>query len=187
MCGTPIADEHSHVVNIESRSLLCSCRPCFLLFTPGGAGGGHFRAVPERVVALPPSSISRPQWEELQIPVGVAFFFFSSATGQVHGFYPGPAGATESLLPLDLWERLLEADPSLSDLEHDVEALLVRAQSEGDPDCYVVPIDACYELVGYLRMQWRGFDGGSEARHTIEEFFAGVQHRARPPAPREAS
>ncbi|MGH9222559.1 MAG: DUF5947 family protein, partial [Acidimicrobiales bacterium] len=157
MCATEIGDEHSHVVNLQTRGLMCACRPCYLLF-PGGAGG-HYKAVPDRCVALPESSISRADWEGLQIPVGVAFFFFSTTTGEVHGFYPGPAGATESLLPLDMWERLREADPLIATLQPDVEALLVRAEREGDPSCFIVPIDACYELVGYLRMYWKGFDG----------------------------
>ena len=42
--------------------------------------------------------------EEFQIPVGMAFFFFNSALGRVTGFYPSPAGATESLLPLAAWQ-----------------------------------------------------------------------------------
>jgi hypothetical protein len=180
LCAKDIGDAHSHLVNVATRSLLCACRPCYLLFMDNEASGRQYKSVPDRVIALPQSAITRSDWEGLQIPVGVAFFFFSSLTEQVHGFYPGPAGATESLLPLDMWERLLEADAALSGLEADVEALLVRAGAEGDPACFIVPIDACYELVGYLRIQWKGFDGGSEARHTIEEFFAGVQHRARP-------
>jgi hypothetical protein len=167
LCAAEIGGAHAHVVSVSSRSLMCACRPCYLLFLPGGAGGGHYKAVPDRVVALGPSAVSRATWEELQIPVGIAFFFHSTA------------GATESLLPLDLWERLLRSDPVLAALEADVEALLVRAGPDGDPESYVVPIDACYELVGYLRMQWRGFDGGSEARRTIDEFFAGVAQRAR--------
>jgi hypothetical protein len=43
----------------------------------------------------------------------------------------------------------------------------------------VVPIDACYELVGNLRILWRGFDGGSEARAYLDTFFATVGERAR--------
>ena len=38
-------------------------------------------------------------------------------------------------------------------------------------ECYIVPIDACYELVGHLRLLWRGFDGGHrgqrEARRVL--------------------
>ena len=42
-----------------------------------------------------------------------------------------------------------------------------------------MPIDACYELAGRMRMLWRGFDGGTEARASIGEFLAGVRARAR--------
>ena len=36
-CGVEIAEKHSHAVNTETRSLLCVCRPCYLLFTREGA------------------------------------------------------------------------------------------------------------------------------------------------------
>ncbi len=94
-------------------------------------------------------------------------------------FYPGPAGATESLLPLDTWADLVAGEPVLATLLPDVEALLVRSTAgDADPECYVVPIDACYELVGRLRRLWRGFDGGREAHDALDEFFAGVRARA---------
>ena len=41
------------------------------------------------------------------------------------------------------------------------------------PQTYLVPIDACYEFVGHLRMVWRGFDGGQQAREFIDAFFDG--------------
>ena len=71
-------------------------------------------------------------------------------------------------------------------LSPDVEALLIRVPERGDdagpdPSCHLVPIDACYELVGRLRRVWRGFDGGSEARAELDEFFATVEQRAAPP------
>jgi hypothetical protein len=43
----------------------------------------------------------------------------------------------------------------------------------------VVPIDACYELVGHLRRLWRGFDGGTEANAKLDSFFDNVRARAR--------
>ena len=177
LCAKDISDEHSHVVSLQTRGLMCSCRPCYLLFLPGSTNQ-NYKSVPDRCVALPEGAIGRADWEGLQIPVGVAFFFFSTTTGEVHGFYPGPAGATESLLPLDMWDRLREADPLVATLASDVEALLVRAEKEGPPSCFIVPIDACYELVGYLRMYWKGFDGGTEANQAIEDFFEGVLLRA---------
>jgi Family of unknown function (DUF5947) len=66
-------------------------------------------------------------------------------------------------------------------LADDVEALLVRVPSDveaGQPECYLVPIDACYELAGGLRKLWRGFDGGQEARAFIDDFFATLADRS---------
>ncbi|MGH9276858.1 MAG: DUF5947 family protein [Acidimicrobiales bacterium] len=179
MCGVEISEDHSHAVDVKNRSLMCTCRPCYLLFLPGGAGGGHFKVVPERYLNLPSAVLPRSEWEGLQIPVGVAFFFASSDSGDVHGFYPSPAGATESLLPLDAWDRIRNADPAMLTLEDDVEALLVRVPKEGEPDCYLVPIDTCYELVGHLRVLWKGFDGGTEAHRAIDAFFEELTRRAK--------
>ena len=106
---------------------MCACRGCYLLFTPEGAGGGHFRAVPDRYLVVPDFRLSPAQWDALQIPVSVAFFFVNSTLDRVAAFYPSPAGATESLLPLDTWDELVAAHPELATLEPDVEALLVRA------------------------------------------------------------
>ena len=62
----------------------------------------------------------------------------------------------------------------------DVEAFLVRIQPDrSGSECYVVPIDVCYELVGRLRQLWRGFDGGQDARDAIDGFFAEVKAQAR--------
>ena len=36
MCAEPISDEHPHVVDLESRALMCTCRGCYLLFTAVG-------------------------------------------------------------------------------------------------------------------------------------------------------
>jgi hypothetical protein len=177
MCTELIPERHEHVVTIESRSLLCTCRGCWLLFTPEGAGGGRYRAVPDRYVALEDLTLSGGTWDAFQIPVSAAFFFHNSSLGRVAAFYPGPAGATESLLSLDAWAELAAANPILETLIPDVEALLVRV---GDHhDAFVVPIDACYELVGHLRRLWRGFDGGREARDALDGFFADVRGRCR--------
>ena len=181
MCALPVAEEHQHVVNLDSRVLMCTCRACYLLFTSDRAEL-RYRAVPDRYVSFPDFVFAAAEWEELQIPVGLAFLFLNSVQDRVVAFYPGPAGATESELPLDSWERISAANPQLGLLRPDVEALLLRAagRDHDRSSAHVVPIDACYELVGRLRSLWRGFDGGREAREAIEEFFAGVERRARP-------
>jgi hypothetical protein len=182
MCATAIPDEHDHVVDLEARGLLCACRGCYLLFTPDGAGGARYRAVPDRVLSFPEFSLSPGQWDGLQIPVGVAFFFTNSTLGRVAAFYPSPAGATESLLSLEAWDDVVAANPGLATLRPDVEAVLVRADG-GSTECFLVPIDACYELVGQLRQLWRGFDGGQEAHDALERFFDRVRTRACPIGP----
>lgn len=179
MCAEPVPDEHSHVVNLDNRSILCTCRPCYLLFTQRGAAGGRYTAVPDRYLSLSSSALSAAEWDALQIPVGVAFFFFNSDLAQATAFYPSPAGATESLLDLSTWISMVAAHPVLATLEPDVEALLVRTGDDGVVDGFVVPIDACYELVGHLRLLWRGFDGGSDVHRKITDFFDGLRARAK--------
>jgi Family of unknown function (DUF5947) len=175
MCGEPIADQHPHVVDVNSRTLLCTCKPCSLLFAYPDAKLAY-QAVPDRWLALP--ELPLPVWDDLQIPVGVAFFFTNSRLGRIVGVYPSPAGATESELPLGAWDAVLSEEPALSTMRPDVEAMLVRSQGSR-VSCYLVPIDACYELVGHLRRLWRGFDGGQDARRELDEFFVRVEARCR--------
>jgi hypothetical protein len=184
MCSEMIADEHQHVVNVAARQLMCVCRACYLLFTDSTAEL-RYRAVPDRYLAFDDFALDRRAWEALQIPVGVAFFFTNSELGRTVAFYPGPAGATESELDLDAWNAIGGADPRVALLTDDVEALLVRVPETGaddaesaEPQSYLVPIDACYEFVGRLRMLWRGFDGGQEARAFIDDFFSLIAARA---------
>jgi hypothetical protein len=49
-----------------------------------------------------------------------------------------------------------------------------------DISCFLVPIDACYELGGLLRRLWRGFDGGQDVHRRLDEFFDGVAARSKP-------
>lgn len=185
MCAEPIAEEHQHLVDLENRGLMCSCRGCYLLFTDQHATL-RYRAVPDRYLSFPDFSFDRARWEDLQIPVGLAFLFRNSVQDRIVAFYPGPAGATESELSLESWDRIAVSNPQLTQLLPDVEALLISGPLSGTDreldqfSCHLVPIDACYELVGTMRQTWRGFDGGQEARAAIADFFATVEKRSRP-------
>ena len=176
MCGAPVADEHSHVVNLGTRSLLCTCRPCYLLFTRDDADLAY-RSIPDRYLSF--ETIAAPIWEELELPVGTAFLFLNSQLERVVAFYPGPAGAMESELSLEAWGSVVAAVPGLDTIKPDVEALLVHTEAQ-QVRAFLVPIDVCYELVGHLRMLWRGFDGGQDVRAKLEEFFARVRAKSRP-------
>jgi hypothetical protein len=181
MCAAPIAEQHQHVVDLVGRGLMCTCRPCYLLFTAEGAEL-RYRAVPDRYLSFPDVVLDARQWDELEIPVGLAFFFANSELRRTVAFYPGPAGATESELPLGAWDRVVDAHPVLRTLAPDVEALIVRMpdRTHRDAASFLVPIDRCYELVGALRTVWRGFDGGQEARALLDAFFADLASRSRP-------
>ena len=174
LCARPIEADHSHVVNVESRAILCACRPCYLLFTQRGAG--KHRAIPERYRHVPELVGGAAFWVSAGIPVRMAFVFTNSELGSPVAFYPSPAGATECLLPIGSWPTLLADNPEVADLEPDVEALLVS--QDGDRfEGFLVPIDACYELVGLVRTTWKGFDGGELAWRRIEEFFTALRER----------
>jgi hypothetical protein len=181
MCAEEIGEQHQHVVDVVGRGLLCTCRPCYLLFPASGVEL-RYRAVPDRYLSFPEFELNAGQWDELEIPVGLVFFFVNSVLGRTVAFYPGPAGATESELPLGTWERIVAANPALGQLVPDVEALLVRLpdRAHAEAASYLLPIDRCYELVGALRTAWRGFDGGQEARALLEAFFADLARRSTP-------
>ncbi len=179
MCGEPIDPEHGHVVNIEGRNLMCCCRSCYLLFTNPAAARGKYRSVPERYLGDPTFAITDQDWETLQIPVNVAFFFRNSTLDRMVGFYPSPAGATESTLPMQTWDSVFGGAALAAQLEPDVEALLVRRDGDGRYECQLVPIDACYELVGLVRLHWKGFGGGAEVWRALDDFFDRIRGRSR--------
>jgi hypothetical protein len=60
----------------------------------------------------------------------------------------------------------------------DVEALLVNRVGT-KRDYYLVPIDVCFELVGLIRVHWRGLSGGDLVWDEIEKFFARLMDVAR--------
>ncbi|MFJ9852966.1 DUF5947 family protein [Streptomyces sp. NPDC101150] len=181
LCGAPLADhDHRHLVDTKRRALACACTPCALLFERPGAGAGQFRTVPGRYLTDPDHTIDTATWDLLQIPVGVAFFLKNTDLDRLVALYPSPAGATESELDPGTWGTVLGATTLARLLEPDVEALLLR-RSQSAVDCFLVPVDICYELVGRMRLLWQGFDGGAEARTALADFFARVASRAHPP------
>jgi uncharacterized protein DUF5947 len=177
MCHEVLGERHGHVVDLEKRSLACTCRACYLLFTHSGAAGGRYRSVPEQVSYDPDRPLTDEDWNELQIPVAMAFFFYNSALSQVVAGYPSPGGVTECELDLAAWDRLAAAYPLLGALAPDVEAIFVNRTGDGH-ETFLIPIDECYALVGELRRLWQGFDGGEEARTALATFLAGLRQRA---------
>ena len=100
LCATPVAAEHPHLV--ERRGAAAAVR------VPAVRGAVHAsrgRQVSESAGPVPVRyrvrAVPTAQWDELQMPVGMAFFLLNSIRRAVVACYPSPAGATESELPLD--------------------------------------------------------------------------------------
>jgi hypothetical protein len=178
LCGAAIGDEHRHLLALDSRELVCACRPCALLFDREGSAAGRYRLVPERRLRLEGFELSDAVWDELRVPVDMAFFFHSSAAGRVLAYYPSPLGPTESQLPLEAWREIEHGNPVLADLEEDVEALLAD-RIRGARRYWLVPLDECYRLIGLIRTRWRGLTGGKEVWREIEGFFDALDKRSR--------
>jgi hypothetical protein len=195
-CAATIPGDHGHVADLESSTLMCACRACYLLFTHSGSGQtwqqepgpgqdrqigrARYRSVPDRYRTDQGHPLTPAEWEALEIPVGLAFFLRSSASGDTTAFYPSPAGATECRLDLEAWARIAAGHPLIAAAAPDVEAILISRgpRDQGGVETFLVPIDACYELAGRMRLLWRGFDGGAEARQSIAGFLERVRERA---------
>jgi hypothetical protein len=130
--------------------------------------------VPQETRMLEGFRLSDAEWDALGIPIGLAFFFYSTPEKRILALYPGPAGPTESLLTLDAWSGIVAHNPVLTELQPDVEALLVN-RINGAHEYYAVPIDRCYALVGLIRTHWHGIAGGEEARDAISAFFSDLR------------
>jgi hypothetical protein len=181
LCGAPVPMTHRHLLDLSARELRCACRACAPLFDQAAAGGRHYRLVPDRRWHLEDFHLDDVAWENLRIPVQMAFFFHDSAAERVVVFYPSPGGAVESDLDQATWIRLEGANPVLGRMVHDVEALLVDRTGDAH-DHWLVPIDDCYALVGLIRTRWKGLAGGPDVWHEITRFFTDLHRQARPVA-----
>ncbi len=180
MCAEPIADEHQHVVE-------CGCPPtdvrlpgCYLLFTDAErrtcatarcptatcrsrtsrSAGGSGRRCRSRWVSR--SSSATPRWtaRSRSIPGRPAppspswTWRRGRRRAAIRGWACSPTTS----------RRCWSGCPTIAERRRSV---------------FLVPIDACYEFVGGLRLLWRGFDGGAQARDFIDGFFAGVARAQR--------
>ena len=179
LCSEMIAANHYHLLDLSNRTVLCACQACSVLFNGQGVGGGKYRLVPRRYLSLSDFHMTDEQWDELMIPVNMVYIFQNTMANRVMAFYPSPAGAMESMLGLENWVSLISSNPILNDLEPDVEALLINRVKD-TREHYIVPIDACYQLVGLIRVSWKGLSGGEGAWKAIAEFFADLRAKSQP-------
>ncbi|MDB6123264.1 MAG: hypothetical protein JWQ71_2257 [Pedosphaera sp.] len=177
LCSVALGTVHRHLLEMSTRQVICACDHCGMRFQL--VVGGRFRLIPRYPHALPDFRLTDGQWESLALPINLAFLFYNTSGGKMMAMYPSPAGATESLLPLTAWKALVDDNPALIQMEPDVEALLVNRVGT-TRQYFLAPIDACYELVGLIRVHWRGLSGGDDVWEQIAAFFARLEERAEP-------
>jgi hypothetical protein len=177
LCSVGVATEHRHLLEISSGQIVCACDSCALRFQ--SVLDGRFRLIPRDVHSLPGINLTDIEWESLALPIDLAFFFYSTPANKMKAMYPSPAGATESLLPLKAWDSLVANNIALARIEPDVEALLVN-RAGIKREYYLAPIDVCFELVGLIRVHWRGLSGGEIVWGEIDKFFSRLQVEAKP-------
>jgi len=180
LCSSDLHHDHPHLVELAGRRILCACDACALLFD--GLENSKYRRVSRSSQYVPNFEMTDGLWESLMIPINMAFLFRSSLEGRMVALYPSPAGAVESLLPLDAWAGIAEQNPPLHQLKPDVEALLVNrvghAHGLREAEYYIAPIDECYKLVGLIRTHWKGLSGGAEVWAEVGRFFAELRSKS---------
>ena len=93
----------------------------------------HFRLLPDRRL---PAVGFRPDdaaWEQLRIPVDLAFFFHSTPSERVVAFYPAPWARRSRCSSSRPGSRSRARTRCSSELEEDVEALLVNRRAAARP------------------------------------------------------
>jgi hypothetical protein len=174
LCGAELGEPHQHLLQRHARQIACSCDACAILFC--GQENGQYLRVPRRVRRLRDFAFSDLEWEELTLPINLAFFI-RNAENKMAALYPSPAGVIESVLALDTWDDRVAGNSALQKMEPEVEALLVN-RLPGQAAYFIVPIDECYRLVGLIRTKWHGLSGGAEVWPAISSFFEELQEKA---------
>jgi hypothetical protein len=173
-CGVSLAAVHIHQFEPSARRVRCVCGRCAAL-------ASSWQEIPSNVRPLHGFQIMDAQWDDLMLPISLAFFSYCSPAGRVVAFYPGPAGAAESTMGLNAWNEISEANPEVLSMRPDVEALLVNRVGS-TREYFLVPIDECYRLVGLIRIHWRGLSGGSLVWGEITAFFDALREKAALPS-----
>ena len=174
LCSAELLPGHQHLLDRHTRQIACACDACSILFCD--QQGGKYLRVPREVRQLNDFAFSELQWEQMMLPINLAFFL-RDADGRMIAMYPSPAGAIESLIDLSRWEDQIAGHPRLTTMQREVEALIVNRVGL-EPVYFIAPIDECYRLAGVIRTQWRGLSGGTDVWTAITDFFQDLKRKA---------
>lgn len=165
-CDGPLAHEHAHVVDLARRHLRCVCAECATrlpLVHPV-----RYRAIGNRLLTDPRLEMGAAEWAAIGVPLPLGYVMYDSGTERWVAHRPTPEGTREERIDPLRWLALAARTPLVAELRPDVEAILVGGRPR--PQAWLAPIDACYELQGYVRRHWRGVHGAS-AWMVLDTFF----------------
>ncbi|HEY1987701.1 MAG TPA: DUF5947 family protein [Terracidiphilus sp.] len=174
LCSAPLEPLHQHLLDRKSKQIACACAACSILFCDQDCG--KFLRVPREVLQLHDFAFTDLQWEEMMLPINLAFFY-RNEEGCMTAIYPSPAGAIESQINFERWNEQWRAHRRLIAMQPEVEALIVNRVGT-EPMYFVAPIDECYRLTGVIRTRWRGLSGGTDVWVAITEFFQDLKRKA---------
>ena len=174
LCGVALDEPHEHLLESATQHLLCCCHPCGLLI--GDQQAGRFRRIPDRVEFLSDLRIADADWKTLNVPVELAFLYFSTSEGRMLACYPGPIGSIADPVEPAAWQSFAERH-ALAPLEPDTEALLFR-RANATFEVYRVPVTECRSLIGIFRRHWEGLTGGAQVWQELERFFIRLKERS---------
>ena len=182
MCAEPIADEHEHVVDLARRSAACApagratcCSP-----TDGAAAGATGRCP---TATAPFADCTLPAGTTLQIPVGAGVLLPQLGAGPDGRVLPGPGRGHRVRAAARRLGPVVGRQPAAGDARARRRgAAGARRAATAGSSCYLVPIDACYELVGQLRTLWRASTAARRRTRRSTPFFdAGRRSAAESP------
>ena len=188
-CGVGLLPDprHAHLFSYSRRSLLCACAACSAPYREGVIGKERspaYRLVPSRVERIDALSLTQADWEELGIPVQIAFLLKNQReNGWRLGRGRGPSRLSQPGREYGIGHPAGGVDPPLVQL---LSARATRAgrrsparrQAPRQARYFRAPIDECYRLAGLLRSHWEGFAGGPRVGAAVDDFFAELASRA---------
>ena len=148
LCASPLREPHEHLLEPNTRQLLCACADCGVLFRAELAA--KYRRVRPCATPLRDVQLDEEQWTALDVPVRLVFLVPSVVHERVFALYPNAIGFTEGVIPKLAWRALVNAYPMLERIEPEVQGLLVDGLSDRC-QCYQLSIDTCHRVVRLIR------------------------------------
>jgi hypothetical protein len=171
LCRASLPAKHAHLLETAASEMRCACKSCAERY--GSTQTGFLPIVPrkERLAAF---ELSDTDWDGFQIPIDLAFLVRKS--NGLTALYPGPAGIVKSEPDPSAWEWLATRNPVLTELQPEVEALVVN-RVRGRREAFRLSIDHCFALAGTMRSQWHGLSGGPKVWDEIAQYFDSIEAR----------